>query len=213
MTERRWNFDYGSRRAFLGSLGAGTVVLAGCLSSSASGGSENTPVRGDPDASVTLEVYEDFACDFCQDYNAGVFPSIETEYIETEEIRYEHRDFPVVYNDGARQSYQAASAARAVYDGHGNEEFWQYKSLLMAEGDRVGSESPELYGELASELDLDADEIESAASDIAYEDDITADRERGQSANITGTPGFVINESQVSLESWDDLFEEIENAL
>lgn len=213
MTKRRRDFDYRSRRAFLGSLGAGTVVLAGCLSSSASGGSENVPIRGDPDASVTLEVYEDFACDFCQDYNEGVFPSIETEYIETEQIRYEHRDFPVVHNEGARQSYQAASAARAVYDSHGNEEFWRYKSLLMAEGDRVGSESPELYGELASELDLDADEIESAASDIAYEDDITADRERGQSANVTGTPSFVLNESQVSLESWDDLFEEIENAL
>lgn len=204
-----------SRRVFLTSVGAGAaVMLAGCTDGGeVANGSESAPVHGAPDAEVTLEVYEDFACSFCQDYNQNVFPALEAEYLDTGQLRYEHRDFPVVFDSGDRQSYQAASAAREVYENHGDEAFWSFKSRLMAEGDRIEADSPSLYGEIASELDLDADGIETAAANTIHEDETDADVERGRSLGVSSTPSFVLEEAEVQLESWQDLFEAIEEAL
>lgn len=203
MTGTRPTLSRRSRRAFLGTLAAGSVVLAGCV-----GGDDETengdeegengesetapdwpPVRGDPEADITLEVYEDYTCPACHQYNELHFPAIEHEYLELELIRYEHRDFPF----RVEQSWQAASAARKVFNEHGNDDFWAYKSELMAAGARVEDDAPDIFGEIGSNLSLDAEAIQNAATERSFDSGAESDRDRGEEFGVPGTPAFVVN--------------------
>jgi protein-disulfide isomerase len=178
-----------SRRTFLGGVGASTVALAGCLGGGTAEGSENVPVRGDPDADVTLEVYEDFTCPHCQTYERETFPQVQEAYLDPGLIRYEHRDYPFL----GPEAWQASSAVREVYEENGNDRFWEYKSALMARGGEIESGAPEVFGSVAEELTLDAESIQSAAADRVHDDAAEADKERGQSLGVNGTPSFVVD--------------------
>lgn len=182
------------RRVLLG-MGAGTTVaLAGCLGGG-SGGAESVPVLGDPDADVVLEVYEDFGCPHCQSFNQNGFPEIQSQYLEAGHIRYEHRDF-VVTGDPARQ---AASAAREVLNEHGNEEFWTFAKALYDNQNRLGSEAPGLFSELAENQGLDGAAIATAGEDRTHSDAVQADKQRGESFGVQGTPSFVLDGSLVDM--------------
>jgi len=199
------NRDRPTRRRLLVGLAGGAAVLAGCSGGStpSSGGDDQDsqsnsggegplgpPVRGDPDADVTLTVYEDFACPHCRDYNANGYPTLAEEYVESGEIRYEHRDLPIPVADP--ESYEAANGARAVQDRGGDEAFWTYAEQLFARQSDLGSETPALYADLAEGL-VTADAVREAAVDRAYAETVEADRQRGIDAGVEGTPGFVLN--------------------
>ena len=150
----------------------------------------SVPVLGDPDAPVTLAVYEDFLCPHCRDYNKQSLPTIATEYIDPDRIRYEHRNFPVVYE---QHSWEAANAAREVFEEYGNEAFWAYKSRLFDRQGEVPGSAPAIYGEIADEMGLDGDAIQTAATERVHDDDIERDQSRGQERGVPGTPAFVVN--------------------
>lgn len=182
-----------SRRAVLASLGVGTIALAGCLGDG--DGAETSPVLGDPDADVTLEVYTDFACPGCGAYAAGPMDDIKEAYTDPGHIRYEHRDLPIPVADPG--SYQAASAAREVLAEYGSDEFWGYKSSLL---DRQGElqSGPGVLGDIADEMGLDGEAIQSAGVEQAHEDDVDSDHTRAQSLGVGGTPGFVVNDEFIA---------------
>jgi protein-disulfide isomerase len=182
-----------SRRALLGSLGAATVALAGCLGDDSSDdpaeSATGPPVRGDPEAEVTLEVYEDFLCGHCQQYNQEVLPTVEQEYLDPGLIRYEHRDYPFL----TEESWQAASAAHEAFVAGGNEAFWPYKSALMAAGERLQRDAPEIFGTVAEQQDLRAEAIQSAATQRRHDGAAEADKQRADDLGIQGTPSFVVD--------------------
>lgn len=181
------------RRGVLIGIGAGAVALAGCLAGSSSG-AENVPVLGNPDADVTLEVYEDLGCPACAEYNQSPdgFPAIEDGYIEPNHIRYEHRDLITTPN-GA----EAANAAREVYHRHGNEAFWEYKSAVLADQGSLQNAPFETLREIADDQGLDADAIREAAGDRAHADEISDDESRAGSLGANQTPSFVVDDNLV----------------
>lgn len=64
---------------------------------------------GDPDADVVIVKYADYLCAFCARWHVEVFPSLEP-LIESGEVRFEYRDFPVLGD----ASIISAAAARAA---------------------------------------------------------------------------------------------------
>ncbi|EMA45471.1 DsbA family protein [Halococcus saccharolyticus] len=206
------------RRALLGAAGLATTALAGCLGSGASGNSGSSgnasgqsgdalpaPVKGDAEASVTVAVFEDFACPHCRTYNVDVLPQIESEYIESGTIRYEHWDFPIVN----QQSNDAANAARAVQDRADDAAFWNYAGLLFENQSSLGAD---LYGSLASEVGLEADPVRSAATNRSYESTVQGDKEQGRQRGVTSTPTVVVNGNVLSEYSFDAISSAIESA-
>jgi protein-disulfide isomerase len=226
MTERTKPW---TRRQVLVGTAAGTAALAGCLGGDDSDGSGDgnggdstnqfadvpegdfsRPLRGDQDAEVTLEVYTDFGCPHCQTYVLEDAETIIEEYVTSDQIRYEYRSLPLPVANP--ESFEAANAARAVFEEGGNRLFWEYEHLLYQEQDRLTSDAPDIYGELASEVGLDADAIQSAGVDQAYSDIVTADRERARELGVSGTPGFVLDGAVVS-GGISDVMSAIESAL
>jgi protein-disulfide isomerase len=155
-------------------------------------GSETTaatvPVRGDPDADVTLEVYEDLGCPHCRNYVRNYFPDLDAEYVEAGRIRYEHRDFVVT----GIAAGQAASAAREALARHGNDAFWAFTAAVYANQDRI-AEGADLFSDLATDLEMDAGAIATAGADRAHQDVVERDMNRGQELGVAGTPSFVVD--------------------
>ncbi len=202
-----------SRRAVLAGMGAGMVALAGCLGGD--DGADESPTLGDNDADITLEVYTDFACPGCADYDAQYFDDLVARYVDTGDVLYEHRDLVIPVDDPG--SEQSANAAREVFHGTGNDEFWEYKSLLLSQQSEFGG-GPSFFGELADEVGADGESVAAAAENLEHSSAVDDDSTRGQANGVGGTPGFIVNGTAVDEgETLDEritaVANEIENEL
>jgi protein-disulfide isomerase len=201
-----------TRRRLLAGVGtAATALLAGCGGTGGNdatgGGSDSSPtatstgtpfeealappVKGDADAAVTLEVYEDYACPHCADYNAEGFPELDEAYVSTGDIRYEHRDLPIPVADPG--SFQAANAARAVQHRDGDGAFWPYSGALFEQSGRIAAEAPQLFATLAEERGHDAGAVRAAATNRTYRRTVQRDRQRAVELGVESTPAFALN--------------------
>lgn len=218
-----------SRRRALAAVGTGAVgFLAGCAGSSGGSGADGTddgesgdatpagerltpPVKGDPDSPVTLAVFEDYACPHCANYNTDGLPDLEAAYVDTGEIRYEHRDLPIPVVDPG--SFQAANAARAVQDRHGDGSFWTYAATLFERSGDIAAEAPDLFAAIADEQEYDGDAVREAAVDRTYEGTVQGDREEAADLGVEATPSFVLNGEIVASGFGRETIEEVSAAV
>lgn len=218
-----------TRRSLLCGLGAGVAVaVAGCQGNGGTGDDGTTtatptltttatprprlpsPVAGNPDADVTLAVFEDFACPHCASYNDEGYPSVRAAYVDPGRIRYEHHDFPVVADPA---SFQAANAARAVQDRQDDAAFYDYADRLFTNSGDILSRGGELYAELATAMGLDGDAVRRAAVNQVYRRSVRGDRQAGIEAGVRSTPTFRIN-GEIIAEGWGgETLSTIESAL
>lgn len=89
---------------------------------------------GDPDAPVTLELWEDFQCPFCQRFTFQVKPALVEGYVETGQARIVFRNLAFIGDE----SQWAAVAASLAAD---QDRFWPFHDYLFANlhGENVGS--------------------------------------------------------------------------
>lgn len=204
----------------LGAVGLASTAFAGCLgldarsSNTTEDGGTRTdepslapPIQGDPKAAVTVAVYEDFACPHCRTYNLDVLSELESKYIASNEIRYEHHDFPIPVADP--ESYEAANAARAVQHNAGDGQFWTYARGLFEEQSSLG---PDTYASLATEMGLDGERIKSAAVNRTYKSTVMGDRRQGSDRGVGGTPTVFVDGEAVSEPSVSAISSAIESA-
>lgn len=193
------------------SAGSGNGPTDGQSPTETTAGRLQAPVLGDPDASVTLAVYEDYACPHCADYNRTGFADLQSTYVDPGQIRYEHRDAPIPVADPG--SWQAASAAREVQSRHGSA-FWNYaKKLFENHSDLAGEVAP-LFERLASDLEFeDAEGIANAGVNRSHDPTVRADRQRAEDVGVPGTPAFVVDGEVVTSGFGDDTIPAVTAAL
>lgn len=217
-----------TRRRFLaGVSGVGAFGLAGCagvlsneddessapeatsteMTSAVTTSTETTlptPVLGDPDAEVTVMAFEDYACGHCASYSLEHFPKLASEYIEPGLIRYEHHEFPLPLSNA---SWRAPNAARAVQDTVGEDAYWTYSKLLFTNQRQLG---PSMYAKLAEEVGADTETVKSAAVERRYDPTIKADKRKGKSLGVKGTPAIFVNGSSVDNYAFETISQAIE---
>ncbi|MFP8891342.1 DsbA family protein [Natrialbaceae archaeon A-CW2] len=186
-----------SRRQFIGAAGiAATGLLAGCLGNEPAEVDEDAllevPVTGDPDAEVTVTVFEDFGCGACGYFKTQIFPAVHERYIESERIRFEHRDFPIPASGD--WSYPVASAARSVQAQEGNEAFFEFTSGVYQ---HQSNYSYDILEQLGDEVGADGSEVRTDAEEVAFEDGLDADRAHGENEGVESTPWIVVDGEQV----------------
>jgi protein-disulfide isomerase len=177
-----------------GVLAASATALstAGCLGTTGGGGEQlPPPVAGDPEADVTVAVYEDFACPHCRTFNERIVPAIEADYIDPGIVRYEHHDFPIPVHP--QHSWQAASAARSVQ--HRDGDFWTFSKGLFASQSRLG---PPLYESLANQVDVNGSGVRTDAVNERFRATVDGDRQRGRDRGVSGTPTVFVDGEEVS---------------
>ena len=202
-----------NRRRFLGGAGAAlTVAIAGCTDSIPDDAVEDlpAPTQGVDDAPVTVEIFEDFGCPHCKEFNAEISPKLTENYASNGNAKIEFHDYPVPVTDA---SWPAAMCARAVQDRTGDEDFWTYAQYLF---DNQGQLGWNLFREAANELDLDGDAIVRDGRDNKYRPVVQADYDYGDSIGVSGTPTVFVEGERVSPPeggTYDDYYQSIATAI
>jgi protein-disulfide isomerase len=104
------------------------------------------PIRGNPDAKVTVINFDDLECPFCARMHAELFPSTFDRYKNL--VRFVYKDFPLTQLHP--WAMHAAVDADCLAAQNGNV-YWNYVDYLHEHGDEITGQNPNLkrsYDEL-----------------------------------------------------------------
>jgi len=157
---------------------------------------DDDPVKGNPDATVTIVEFSDFQCPFCKRFHQTTLPLILENYVDTGKVKFVYRDFPIesLHPNGAIITALAAECA----DEQGM--FWQYHDkIFQTQKNWERLAAKDVANELktyAEELGLDTNQFNDCFDSGKYMDEVKNDLQDGSSYGITGTPGFFIGSEE-----------------
>lgn len=157
-------------------------------------GTGGRPEKGPKDAPVTMIVFSDYECPFCQRADTTVEEVLKAY---DGKIRYVFRDYPLPFHAKARPAAVAANCARA------QGKYWEYNQKAFK-----GDLSNEGLKKIAGELGLDQKQFDEcfAKNDQSSIDKDLAD---GSAVGVNGTPAFFINGRMISGAQPFEAFKEI----
>ena len=142
---------------------------------------EGARTLGDPNAPVIMVEWSDFRCPFCQRFWEQTLPTLKEEYIETGQVFFVYKDFPVVGGEG-----EALASWCAEEQGM----FWEFHDVLF---ENLQQGSPQNFERWAGELGMDTAEFRECFESERYAQNVARDAQEGRAFGVTGTPGFYIN--------------------
>ena len=167
---------------------------------------------GDPEATVLVEIWEDFQCPFCQRFTFSVKPGIVEQYVQTGDARLVFRNLPFIGDE----SHWAAVAASLAAE---QNLFWPFHDYLFAnlQGENVGSYDLERLLAIGEAVGLDM---------TAYKQGLTLENARERFAQIrtegmeaasrlgiNATPTVVVNGVPLDSPDLDSVSAAIDAAL
>ena len=164
---------------------------------------------GPANAPVTVEVWSDYQCPFCQRFATTWEPALTDKYAANGQVRVIYRDYAFIGDE----SVKAAIAARAA-ELQGN--YWQYHDYLFANqnGENKGWFSESRLQGIAQAVGLDVAAFNTARGDPQIRQSVLAETAQGRSLGITGTPTIAIDgQLRTDLTSYDKLEAAVEAAL
>lgn len=142
-------------------------------------------IRGDPDSRIAIVEFSDFECPFCGRYSREIYPRLAEEYIETGEVQYVFRHYPLVIHPFAFRAAEAAEcAARAGM-------FWEMHDLLF---EAAGALTEADLLRYAGSLSLESADFETCLRTGAMAERVVSDIRDGEALGVAGTPTFFFAE-------------------
>jgi protein-disulfide isomerase len=152
---------------------------------------DGDPIKGKPDAPITMVEFADFQCPFCARYAIDTFPQIEKEYISSGKVKYVYKDFPLDFHPNAKPAAVAAECA--------NEQgkFWEYHGVLFKnqttwENQDANSTAATTFKNYAADLGLNTADFNTCFDAKEPQAKIDKDTQVGSQYGVTGTPTFYV---------------------
>ncbi len=167
---------------------------------------------GKKTAPVTVELWEDFQCPFCQRFTEQVEPQLVSTYIATGKVRLVYRDYAFL----GQESFWAEIAARLA-DQQGK--FWPYHDYLFANqvGENVGGFAVERLRTMAEAVGLDMTRfdagLEVTAAQTLFDKVDPTEKADAKKLGITGTPTLVVAGTVLKANDWASLKTALDAAL
>lgn len=152
---------------------------------------EEMPVLGNADAPVTILEFSDYQCPYCRQYVRQTLPKILATYVETGQVRYLFKDFPLESHPNAQKAAEAARCA-GVQGSYWAMHGWLFDAQREW-AQRGQEEALEKFVRYAEELGLDAMSFRDCLESGESGEQIRQDQWEGQQAGVRGTPSFLIN--------------------
>lgn len=148
----------------------------------------SSPVRGDPDAPITIVEFSDFQCPFC----ARALPTLEElEREHGSKLKIVFKHFPLSIHENAPLASRAALAAGE------QGKFWDYHDMLLrsqtAWADKSEAQARKIFLDYAKSFELDLKKFEQALDSEKNAKIVTDDFALGASLGVQGTPAFFVN--------------------
>ena len=143
------------------------------------------PVRGQPQAPITIIEFSDLQCPFC----ASVTPTLrELMKQYPDQVRWVFKNFPLDFHADSPLAHAAALAAAR------QDKFWEMHDLIFA---NHNLKRDNLLAEARS-LNLDMDRFTADLESADIKRQLEADKKEGRGLGVNGTPAFFINGTPLS---------------
>jgi protein-disulfide isomerase len=164
---------------------------------------EGEPVLGESDAPVTMVVYEDFQCPFCNRFENGAIQQVVDEYVESGEVKIMWKDFPLP-SLGHNWAEPSARTMECVYR-QDNAAFWDVKNKIFDNQNTISEQTVEeqIIG-WASQEKVSESAVRSCLENGNPMDEVSSDKTEGRNFDVviqtpqgprqfvSGTPSSVI---------------------
>lgn len=152
---------------------------------------------GNPDAPVTIEVFEDFQCPACQAYSQQIEPLLMKNEVASGQVLYIFRHFPFIDDRSVtKESDQAANASMCAGE---QGKFWEYHDMVYAnwDGENQGAYTDKRLVAFAEALGLDMTKFNTCFKADTYQDEIKKDLDLVAQLGINQTPTILVNGTRV----------------
>jgi protein-disulfide isomerase len=165
-----------------------------------------SPIKGNPNAPVTLVEYSDFQCPFCAKADPGL-KELAAKFPDKLRIVFKH--FPLDFHETARPLAIASMAAQE------QGRFWEFHDVVFkattANNLSASDAAVEGYAKAAG-LDLARFKRDLKEKAEAYEQRVQADMKQGSEVDVRGTPTLYINGKKVQDRSIEGMSRMVEAA-
>ncbi len=166
---------------------------------------DDSPVLGDPNATVYVVEFSDYECPFCQasegtnqelianlkqkdpSWQAPI-PNVIENYVNTGKVKLVFRQFPVHGNNNPALASKCAQEQG---------KFWEYHKNLFENYNALSETDLKRY---AADLNLDLTQFNQCLDSKKYQKNIDNDLSDGRSLGISGTPTFFIGNNETGYE-------------
>jgi len=157
---------------------------------------DDDPMKGNPNASITIVEFSDFQCPFCAKFHQSTLAQIEQDYISTGKVNFVYRDFPI---QSIHPNAVTAALASECADDQGK--FWEMHDMIFKNQRNWQGlqtvQSANLFKEYAIEIGLNIDEFDSCMTSGKHLEEIQNDYNDGRAYGVTGTPGFFVGNEDI----------------
>ncbi len=151
------------------------------------------PVKGDPNAKVTVIEFGDFRCPFCKRFFTDVEPQLQKDYIDTGKVKFYFRQYAFL----GPASTVAANAAECANE---QNKFWDFHDYLYK--NQPSETDTSIYTtdnltQIVGNLGMDTDQFRTCLDGKKYDKNVSDDLAAGQKVGVNATPTFYIDGNQL----------------
>lgn len=173
--------------------------------------------EGSADAPVVVELFEDFSCPHCAEFEAEA-PELLEPYLKQDQIRVVY--YPMTLDSFTRAgtgNELAANAFGCAADEEGEANAAAYHKTLFANPQNQQNWSETVLIDLAKQSGIDSDKFDACVKNDSFNEWVRSIDQTATDMGVSGTPSAFVNGEQVDYQSMDELVEgirsEIEKAL
>lgn len=170
---------------------------------------------GDPNAPVTIEVFEDFQCPACRSFTETIEPLIIEHLIKPGKVNYTFHHYPFLDGDTAKNGGESDQAANAAMCANEQGKFWDMNAIMFANwnGENQGNLNNVRLEAMAESIGLDMNTFNDCFDANKYEDEIQADFDHGLELGVGGTPSVFVNGKKAGQPGLIPQYQEIAEAV
>jgi protein-disulfide isomerase len=144
----------------------------------------SSPVKGSPNAQVTIVEFSDFQCPYC----SRVEPTLKAIHDKYgDKVRFVWKNEPLPFHPRAEPAAEVALEARAE---KGDKGFWDVHDKLFASQPKLEDADLE---KVATDAGLNLEKVREAMKTHKYKSIIDGDADLGDDMQASGTPHFFVN--------------------
>ncbi len=164
------------------------IVLVGLPAAATQRAKATGNTLGDANAPVTVEVYADFQCPVCGQFDRGALKQIEDKYVKAGKVKIVFDHFAFIGDESIR-------AAEASECANAQGKFWEYADTLFNNqaGENQGAFSDANLEKFAQQVGLDMNQYRTCMQNNTYLSKVQTSTQNGTARGVNATPTIFIN--------------------